>query len=96
MTNKNSPAKLKANNNYNKRTYKSFHLRLKPYQMEIFSSYCERFNYSKNQFLINAMIEKIEKETGKNFDDLMSEMRTADEVGSAETAEDPGAKVGRE
>ena len=47
MANKNSPAKLKANNEYNKRAYKSFHLRLKPHQMEIFSNHCKQFNYSK-------------------------------------------------
>ena len=96
MTNKNTPARLKANNNYNKRAYKTFNLRMKPQQMEVFSKHCERFNCAKNQFLINAMIEKIEKETGKNFDDLMSEMRTADEVGSGRAAEDPDTESGGE
>lgn len=75
MANKNSPARLKANNDYNKRAYKSFNLRMKPYQMEIFSNHCERFNYGKNQFLITAMMEKIERETGKNFDQLSTEIQ---------------------
>ena len=96
MANKNSPAKLKANNEYNKRAYKSFHLRLKPHQMEVFSNHCERFNHSKNQFLITAMIEKIERETNKNFDELLKELQPAEESDTSESTEASGTEKGEE
>ncbi len=94
MANKNSPARLKANNEYNKRAYKSFNLRMKPYQMEVFSNHCERFNHSKNQFLITAMIEKIERETNKSFDELLKELQPAEENETAKSAETSGTEKG--
>ena len=94
MVNKNSPARLKANNEYNKRAYKSFNLRMKPYQMEVFSNHCERFNHSKNQFLITAMIEKIERETNKSFDELLKELQPAEENETAKSAEASGTEKG--
>ena len=62
---------------------------------EILLNHIAKNGETKNGFIIQAIKEKIEKETGKKFDDLMSEMRAADEVGSAETAEDLSAKAGR-
>lgn len=63
---------------------------------EVLIKHITKNGNTKNGFIIQAIKEKIEKETGKKFDDLMSEIQTAGEVRSAETAEDPGAKVGRE
>lgn len=63
---------------------------------EILLNHIAKNGETKNGFIIQAIKEKIERETGKKFDDLMSEIQTAGEVRSAETAEDPGAKVGRE
>ena len=61
---------------------------------EILLNHISKNGSTKNGFIIQAIKEKIEKETGKKFDDLMSEIRTADEVGSAETAGGPGTGNG--
>ena len=84
----------KAKNKYNKTAYRRITVHLKPEVMEVFNKHCEAFSYTKNNFIIQAIKDRIEKETGKKFDDLMSEIRTADEVGSAETAEGPGTGNG--
>lgn len=73
MTKKNSDARLKANNEYNKRAYKTFNLRMKPYQNIIFSEYCKTYKYGKNEFLIAAMKEKIERDTGKSFEEFLKD-----------------------
>ena len=73
MTKKNSDARLKANNEYNKRAYKTFNLRMKPHQNCIFSEHCKKYNYGKNEFLILAVKEKIERDTGKSFDEFIKE-----------------------
>lgn len=86
----------KAKNKYNKTAYRRITVHLKPEVMEVFNKHCEEFSYTKNNFIIQAIKDRIEKETGKKFDDLMSEIRTADEIGSAETAEDPGTEPGGE
>lgn len=61
---------------------------------EVLIKHITKNGNTKNGFIIQAIKEKIEKETGKKFDDLMSEIRTADEVGSAETAGGPGTGNG--
>lgn len=86
----------KAKNKYKKTAYRQMNLQLKPELMEVFSKYCKEFSYTKNNFITQAIKEKLERETGKNFDQLAAEMRTTDKVGSSETAEDPSATVGRE
>ena len=79
MTKKNSDARLKANNEYNKRAYKTFNLRMKPYQNIVFSEYCKMYKYGKNEFLIAAMKEKIERDTGKSFDEFLKEIQSKQE-----------------
>ena len=93
--NKTDP-KTKAKRKYNDKSYKRVSLYLKNEEMAIIEGFCKNKNYSKNNLFIESVREKIEKETGKNFDQLAAEMRTADEVGSCETAEDPGTEPGGE
>lgn len=95
IDNKTDP-KTKAKRKYNEKSYKRVSLYLKNEEMSIIEDFCKNKNYSKNNLFVESVREKIEKETGKNFDDLMSEMRTAGEVGSAETAEDPDTESGEE
>ena len=86
----------KAKNKYNKTAYRRITVHLKPEVMEVFNKHCEAFSDTKNNFIIQAIKDRIEKETGKNFDQLAAEMRAADEVGSAETAGDPVTEPGGE
>ena len=96
MSEKYSMSQIKANHKYNKKAYKRVSLYIKNDEMVVVEDFCKNKNYSKNNLFVESVREKIEKETGKNFDDLMSEMRTADEVGSSETAEDPDTESGGE
>ena len=86
----------KAKNKYNKTAYRRITVHLKPEVMEVFNKHCEAFSYTKNNFIIQAIKDRIEKETGKNFDQLSAEMQTADEVGSGRAAEDPDTESGEE
>ncbi len=70
---KNSQARIKASNKYVKKAYKQFNVKLKPYQMEILENHCNRNNYSKNNFAVLSIQEKIERETGKTFEELLKE-----------------------
>ena len=96
MSEKYSMSQIKANHKYNKKAYKRVSLYIKNDEMAVVEDFCKNKNYSKNNLFVESVREKIEKETRKNFDQLAAEIQTADEVGSAETAEDPGATVGRE
>lgn len=92
LTEKKKISNKRSQNKNNKR----FSIIVGKYDGLVIDQYLKDTNSSINGFFVQAVKEKIERETGKKFDDLMSEMRTADEVGSAETAEDPSAKAGRE
>jgi len=70
---KNSIARIKANNKYNKKAYKQFNAKLKPFQMKILESYCSTSEYSKNNCAILAFKEKMERDTGKSFEEFLQE-----------------------
>ena len=77
----------KAKNKYNKTAYKRISVHLKPEVMEVFNRHCEAFSYTKNNFIIQAIKDRIEKETGKNFDELLKELQPAEENETAKSAE---------
>lgn len=66
-------AQIRAKNKYDKKAYKRILARLKPHEMEIFNDHCEKFNHSKNGFIVKSIFEKIERETGKTFEELLKE-----------------------
>ena len=68
-----SDARKRANNKYIKKAYKQFNVKLKPFQMEILENYCNKYNFSKNNFAVLAFKEKIERDTGKSFDEFLAE-----------------------
>ncbi len=68
-----SEAQKRAKNKYNKKSYKQFNVKLKPFQMDILENYCNKYGYSKNNFAILSLKEKMEKDTGKNFDEFLQE-----------------------
>lgn len=65
-----SDAQKRAHNKYMKKAYKQFNVKLKPLQMAILDNYCKTTESSKNNFAVVAIIEKLEKETGKTFNEL--------------------------
>ena len=58
--------------------------------------FCKNGNYSKNNLFIEAVKEKVERETGKNFDRLSEEMQISYEVRSVGAVEDPDTESGEE
>ena len=86
----------KAKNKYNKTAYKRISVHLKPEVMEVFNRHCEAFSYTKNNFIIQAIKDRIEKETGKNFDELLKELQPAEESETAKIAESSGIEKGEE
>ena len=74
-----SEAQKRAKDKYNKKAYKQFNVKLKPFQMEILEEYCNKYEYSKNNFAILALKEKMEKDTGKSFDEFLKDNQATQE-----------------
>lgn len=72
-TNKNSPAKIRANNKYIKKAYKKLTVRLKHIQMELLDKHCEKYGYSKNGFAVQAIEEKIKRDEEQHSKELVNE-----------------------
>lgn len=70
---KNSEARIRANNKYNKKNYSRTPVSLKHKEMYILNSHCQEFGYSKNGFIVQAIKEKIERDTGKSFEEFLQE-----------------------
>ncbi len=77
-----SEAQKRAKNKYNKKAYKQFNVKLKPFQMSILEDYCNKYGYSKNNFAILALKEKMEKDTGKSFDEFLKEQQENERIKS--------------
>lgn len=73
MSDKYSNAQIKANHKYNKKNYKRVSLYVKNEDMTIIEEFCKNNNYSKNNLFIEGVKEKIQQDTGKNFDELLKE-----------------------
>lgn len=71
-----SEAQKRAKNKYNKKAYKQLNVKLKPFQMEILENYCSTYNFSKNNFAILSLKEKMERDTGKSFDEFLKESKS--------------------
>ena len=96
MYEKYSKAQIDANHKYNKKTYKRVSLYVKNEEMTIIEDFCKSGNYSKNNLFIESVKEKIERETGKIFQDLLTQMQTAEEGKIAKSAETSESEKGEE
>lgn len=63
---------------------------------EILLNHIAKNGSTKNGFIIQAIKEKIERETGKNFQDLLVQMQTNKKSETAKSAEASGAENGEE
>ncbi len=84
-------SKTKAKRKYNEKTYKRVSIYVKNEEMTVIEDFCKNGNYSKNNLFIESVKEKIERETGKNFQDLSAQTQTAEESETAKNAEISGA-----
>ena len=65
-SNKNTAARIRANNKYNAKTYKSFTVNAKIPEYEIIDNYCNDHNISKAQLLIKAALYCIDNNIDLN------------------------------
>lgn len=79
MSDKYSSAQIKANHKYNKKNYKRVSLYVKNEEMDIIEDFCKNNNYSKNNVFIEGVKEKIERDTGKSFDEFLKENQSKTE-----------------
>lgn len=63
----------KAKNKYNKTAYRQVCLQIKPDIMDLLNIHCKNFSYTRNSFITQAIKEKIERDTGKSFDEFFKE-----------------------
>lgn len=63
---------------------------------EILLNHIAKNESTKNGFIIQAIKEKIERETNKNFDELLKELQPAEESETAKSAEASGTEKGEE
>ena len=89
-------SKSKAKRKYNEKTYKRVSIYVKNEEMTVIEKFCKDKNYSKNNLFIESVKEKIERETGKNFQDLLVQMQTNKKSETAKSAKALGAEKGEE
>lgn len=62
MANKNSPAKIAANNRYSNNKYDRINLAVPKGQKDVIKKYADSRKQSINAFIISAIAEKMERE----------------------------------
>ena len=70
---KNYQSKIKANNKYAKKTYFRATFYTKSNEYNIIEQFIKNNHYTTNGLVVSAVKEKIERMTGKKFDDLVKE-----------------------
>ena len=63
---------------------------------EVLIKHITKNSNTKNGFIIQAIKEKIERETNKNFDELLKELQPAEENETAKSAEASATEKGEE
>ena len=87
-------ASTRAKNKYNKTAYRQLNLKLKPKIMDVLNRHCEVFSHTKNNFIAQAIKEKIERETGRTFDELLKELQPIEESETIKSAESSASEKG--
>ena len=96
MEQKISKSSTRAKSKYNKKNYSRTPISFKHAEMEVLNNHCKKYGYSKNGFVVQAVKEKIQRETNKNFDELLKELQPAEETETAKSAEASGTEKGEE
>lgn len=88
MTPKSSDAKIRANRKYTEKNYKKVSTYFSISDMEVINRYCQKFNFSKNGLIVQAVKEKIERDSGKSFDEFLKEQQQEQEPEAPEEPKD--------
>lgn len=70
---KKANSQTRAKSKYNKKNYVRTPISLRHNEMNVLNNHCKKFGCSKNGFIVQAIKEKIERDTGKNFDEFLKE-----------------------
>lgn len=73
MSTKSSDARIRASRKYTEKNYKKVSTYFSISDMEVINGYCQKFNFSKNGLIVQAVKEKIERDSGKSFDEFLKE-----------------------
>ncbi len=89
-TNK-TKSSTKAKSKYNKKNYVRTLITLRHKEMNILNNHCQKYGYSKNGFILQAIKDRIEKDTGKSFDEFLKEQQQ--EQDPEEPKDKKGSKI---
>ena len=70
---KKSNSQTRAKSKYNKKNYVRTPISLRHNEMNVLNNHCEKYSYSKNGFIVQAIKEKIERDTGKSFEEFLKD-----------------------
>lgn len=76
---KKATSQTRAKSKYNKKNYSRTPISLKHNEMSVLNNHCEKYGYSKNGFIVQAIKEKIERDTGKSFEEFLKENQSKTE-----------------
>ena len=83
MTNKSS-SRTKASKKYNEANSAQLNLRLAPSIVQGLKLYCNNKEISQRELISQLICEKIERDTGKSFDDFLKENQEEPSTGPGE------------
>lgn len=89
---KNSDARIKANDKYNKANYKNISIRVKPEQAEKIRESAQQHNFSLAQLIIKAVTEYDRNHTTENTEDTATAESRAEDTEST-TTEDTAEQI---
>ena len=64
-------SQTRAKNKYNNANYTQLNLRLSPSIVEGLKIYCNTYKLSQRELISQLILEKIERDTGKSFDEFL-------------------------
>lgn len=72
-------SQTRAKNKYNNANYTQLNLRLSPSIVEGLKIYCNTYKLSQRELISQLILEKIERDTGKSFEEFLKENQSKSE-----------------
>lgn len=93
---KSSEAQIRASRKYTEKNYKKVSTYFRNDEIIAVNDYCEKFGCSKNGLIIQAVTEKIERDTGKKFNEFLNESQDKTDNGFSDGSQVNQLKCGSE
>lgn len=84
-----SNSSTKAKRKYNAENYSQLNVQLKSDVIKNFKLYCKNSNIPQRAFIEQAIMEKIERDTGKSFDEFLKEQQQEQEPEEPKDTKEP-------